>query len=182
MFSLSLNIGTIQFEFFKVPGVTQSSGTHRRATTPSSPSIQREEVSVFEQSKQKNLTEAIKEVKNLLENVTSTTPKDVSTIADILQQIDFSEQTLPPSSVQDALDVISVISDLPEDNDLVSPKTYANSSNRILQAVDKLGVALQLPEGKTNQRFVSGDITLEVWEIGDQPEGSPTVIGLKVIC
>ncbi|GFO23986.1 hypothetical protein PoB_005049100, partial [Plakobranchus ocellatus] len=85
----------------------------------------------FEQSKQKNVTEAIKEVKNLLENVTSTTTKDVSIIADILQQIDVSEQTLPPSSVQDVLDVVSEISDLPEDDDLVSSETRANSSNSL---------------------------------------------------
>ncbi|GFO43126.1 multiple epidermal growth factor-like domains 10 [Plakobranchus ocellatus] len=160
-------------------GVTQSSGTHQRTTTPPSSSIQGKEVSVFEQVKQENVTEAIKEVKNLLESATSTTTKDVSIIADILQQIDVSEQTLSPSSVQDALYVVSVISDLPEDDGLVSSKSRANSSNRILQAVDNLGAALQLPEGKTTQRFVSDEIALEVWEIGDQPEGSPTVVGLQ---
>ncbi|GFO50199.1 adhesion G-protein coupled receptor g4 [Plakobranchus ocellatus] len=165
--------------FLLYASVTQSSGTHQRATTPPSSSTKVEKVSVFEQSKQKNVTEAVKEVKNLLENVTSTTTKDVSIIADILQQIDVSEQTLPASSVQDVLDVVSEISDLPEDDNLVSSKMRANSSNRILQAVDNLGAALQLPEGKTNQRFVSGEIALEVWEIGDQPEGSPTVIGLQ---
>ncbi|GFO16340.1 reverse transcriptase [Plakobranchus ocellatus] len=127
----SLNTGTIQFEFFKITGVTQSSGTHQRTTTPPSLSINGEKVSVFEQSKQKNVIDAIKEVKNLLESITSTTTKDLSTIADIFQQIDVSEQTLSPSSVQDALDVVSLISDLPEeDDDLVSSETRANSSNR----------------------------------------------------
>ncbi|GFN97908.1 hypothetical protein PoB_002441400 [Plakobranchus ocellatus] len=179
MFSVILNTGAIQFEFLKVTGVTQSRGTHQTVTTPPSLSINGEKVSVFEQSKQKNVTNAIKEVKNLLESITSITTKDLSIIADILQQIDGSERTLSPSSVQDALDVVSLISDLPVDNDLVSSKTRANSSNRILQAVDNLGAALQLPEGKTSQRFVSGEIALEVWEIGDQPEGSATVIGLQ---
>ncbi|GFN85846.1 adhesion G-protein coupled receptor g4, partial [Plakobranchus ocellatus] len=67
---------------------------------------------------------------------------------------------------------------------LRSTATYQSTANdrgfiRILQAVDNLGAALQLPEGKTTQRFVSGEIALEVWEIGDQPEGSATVIGLQ---
>ncbi|GFO26709.1 G-protein coupled receptor [Plakobranchus ocellatus] len=133
----------------------------------------------FEQFKQQNVTEAIKDVKGLLKNVTTTTSKDVSAIADILQKVDVSEPTLPPSSVQDVLDVISAVSELPEEEDPITPKARANSSNRILQAVDNLGAALQLPEGKTNKRLVSGGFALEVWDISEQPEGSPTVIGVK---